>query len=346
MRLPDYIKPLPSAPLRRPFQLFGKGFEVKLSSPLTMSPEIVLWIATGMSFQQAFEAVSPDHGRAMKDFRRVLECKNKLSSTTVGRIRQTLLPRVQTSLTQDEILSLLPTGLPWRVTSDAIRNSLGSDAAEWDLVDAIDRLAEMEALPEKARSLAAEGKTLEAEALIVQQIGHPEHYWAPLHIPIASSLIVDGALQVNTYVEGKWASKLGEDFRSSYVSPVRLLDASRKPLGHWLVRQQKLAGCNSLGKLSQRIPANSNITIDRLKDWSAGRNLMPPGAARILVDALHSPAEAEAEITRYRHARWLSFLVEFVACAAEGEAPSWFEAQAMVERRYCDLLELAIPRIS
>lgn len=344
MRLPEPIKSLPSAPLQRPFRLFGRGFEVKLSSQLTIVPDVILWITTGMSFQQAFESFSPAHGRAMKDFRRGLEGKNTLSPTTVGRIRQTLLPRIQARLTQDEIFSLLPVGLPWRILSDSLRKSSGGDDAEWDLLDAVERLADLEALPEKARALVAQGKTQEAEELIAGQIGHPHHYWGALNIPTAPSLIIDGALQVNAYIEGKWSKKLEELGPNNFVSPARLLDDSRTPIGNWLVRQQQLAGCKSLAKLSSQIPADSSITIDRLKDWSAGRNLMPPAAAEALVNMLHRSVLAESEMRRYRQARLFSFLVEFVICATEGDPPTWRHAQAMVKKRYCDLLQAATPQ--
>ena len=344
MRLPEYLKFLPSAPVQRPFQLFGKGFEVKLSSQLTIVPDLVLWIAAGMSIQQAFDSFSPDHGRAMKDLRRGLEGKSKLSPTTVGRIRQTLLPRVQSRLTQDEMLSLMPDGLPWGILSDSLRNSSGDDGAEWDLLDAVERLAELEALPEKSRALVAQGKTQEAEELIVRQIGHPHHYWAALNVPIASSLIIDGALQVSAYVQGKWSKKLEDLGPSNFVSPSRLLDTARMPIGNWLLRQQEIMGCQSLAKLSSQIPADSSITIDRLKDWSAGRNLMPPAAAEALVNLLHCPAEAEVEMRRFRQARLFSFLVEFVICATEGNPPRWRHAQALIKERYCDLLQAAIPQ--
>lgn len=50
MRIPVHLRSFPSAPLQRPFDLFGKGLQAKLSSHLKMVPDVVLWIVTRSSW--------------------------------------------------------------------------------------------------------------------------------------------------------------------------------------------------------------------------------------------------------------------------------------------------------
>lgn len=339
MRLPEHIKPFPSAPLQRPFKLFGKGFEVKLSSSLTMLPDTVLWAAAGMSFQQAIEACDPEYGRALKALRRGVLGDTELSPTTLANFRRLFdspiladVPRVPT---QEELLSSFPSGSPWL----ALLNGM-DEAAGGDLYDFVQRLAELEALPRRIHALSAQGSGTQWDELLRQAIGHPEPYWAPLKLPMQTVLVLDATLQVLAGVERKQtfsSARVGD----SCTSPVLDLMADGKmPLGHWLVRQQQSTGCTSLHQLSGML---REIDLDRLKDWSSGRHLLTQGKASALLKELGEAVDADLEIRRYRNARFFSFLIEFVICSTEGQPPSWSEAQTMVRNRYRKLLGPAIP---
>jgi hypothetical protein len=339
MRLPEHIKSVASMPLQRPFQLFGKGFEVKLSSHLTMQPETVFWIATGMSLQQALENLSPDHAWAMKALRREILGQNQLSTTTVERIKQALFGHISSKVIRDESFNGLPDGAPWEVCRNAMLQAEGTD-----LYALVAQMADLEALPDRYKKLIAGGKKAEADFLLVEAIGHPDEYWDRHDISLPCYLVVDTAL--NVIAAGDWKSAATrESFERTRKSPSSaLVRAGKKPLGHWLVKQQQLAGCKSLSQLIDKLPAQCEISLDRLKAWSSGVNLMPPAAAKELVRMLHS--DADSEMNRYRMARCFSFLIEFIICCAMGKPPSWPEAQAMIEKRYCARLEHAIPQRS
>lgn len=338
MRLPLHIQGFPSVPIARPFRLFGRRFEVKLSSHLTMLPEMFLWTTAGMSFQQVAEALSDATGRSMKALQRGTTGANTLSPTTLARARQLmdspLMRDVPCWPTLDELSAALPPGNAWQVIEQTLREAEGTD-----LYDLFRRFAELEALPEKVRSLVAQGCHAQAEELIQREIGKPDGYWATRNMPVKAYLIIDVALQVIARVQNtpRAHSETGGKPRSCPF--ISLLEAKKTPLGHWLVRQKRFAGCTSLNRLGERL---HQITPDRLKYWSSGRDLMPPTAARSLLECLGAAVDVDVEMQRYRYARFLSFLIEFVICATVGEPPSWIEAQTMIRERYRELISLAI----
>jgi hypothetical protein len=340
MRLPAHIKPYRSAPLQRPFKLFRRGFEVKLSSNFTMLPDTVLWAAAGMSLQQAIEACGgPEYGRAMKALKRAAMATHRLSATTLAMIRglfdSPVLAHLPRKPTQEELLSSIPSDKAWAVLRATMREAAGSD-----LYDFVERLAELEALSDRIHTLFAQGSDSQANELLRQEIGHPEHYWAQFKLPILTIFVLDATLQVLAGVERKQtpSSEMNGD---SDASPVLALMADgRKPLGHWLVRQEDSTGCSSLDQLSGKL---GDIDRDRLADWSSERHLLGPKKASALLKKLGDAVDVDLEMRRYRNARFFSFLIEFVICATEGVPPSWSEAQAMVRNRYRELLGHAIP---
>jgi len=339
MRLPEHIKPFASTPLQRPFKLFGSGFEVKLSSSLTMLPDTVIWAAAGMSLQQAIEACGPEYGRAMKALKRAAMATNRLSSTTLAVVRglfdSPVLAHLPRKPTQEELLSSIPTGKAWEILHNTMSEAAGSD-----LYDYVQRLAELEALSDRIRNLFVEGSESQAKELLRHEIGHPELYWAQFRLPIQTIFVLDATLQVLAGVERKHAPS-SERAGDSCTSPVLALMADgRKPLGHWLVRQGDSTNGTSLRQLSRKL---GDIDLDRLKDWSSGDHLLSPSKALALLEKRGDAFDADLEIRRYRNARFFSFLIEFVICAAEGVPPKWPEAQAMVRNRYRELLEPAIP---
>jgi hypothetical protein len=340
MRLPEHIKPFPSTPLQRPFKLFGSGFEVKLSSSLTMLPDTVVWAAAGMSLQQAIEACGPEYGRAMKALKRAAKGPGRLSSTTLANFRRLFfgapaLAHLPRKPTQEELLSSIPSGNAWEILHDTMSEGAGSD-----LYDYVQRLAELEALSDRIRNLFVEGSESQANELLRQEIGHPELYWAQFRLPIQTIFVLDATLQVLAGVERK-RTPSSEKIGDSNASPVLALMADgRKPLGHWLVQQEESIDCSSLDQLSGKL---GDIDRDRLADWSSERHLLGPKKASALLKKLGNAVDVDLEMRRYRNARFFSFLIDFVISATEGVPPEWPEAQAMVRNRYRELLEPAIP---
>ena len=337
MRLPLYTKSFSAVPLQRPFRLFGRTFEVKLSSHLTMLPEVFLWAAAGMSFPQLMAAISGDLVWCMKTLERGIEGANTLSQTTLARVVQfippTLMHDVSSRPTLDELSAAVPTGNAWQIIEQAFARAEGTD-----LHDLLRRFAELEALPEKWRSLVAQGCHTEANALIAREIGKPDQYWAQHNVSLKAYLIIDVTLQALARVQSAPSAPSGTGGNPQACPFVPLLAPSKRPLGHWLVRQRRSAGCTSLQLLGEKL---AKITPDRLRYWSSGRDLMPPAAARRLLEDLGSTVDVEVEMQHYRYARFLSFLIEFVICATVGEPPSWSEAQTLIRARYRELLAIA-----
>lgn len=304
-----------------------------------MLPDTVLWAAAGMSLQQAIEAGGPEYGRAMKALKRAAMGTHTLSSTTLAIIRglfdSPILAHLPRKPTQDELLSSIPSGKAWAVLRETMHEAAGSD-----LYDFVERLAELEALSDRIHNLFVQGSDSQANELLRLEIGHPEHYWTQFKLPIRTILVLDVTLQVLAGIERK-RTQSSEKFGDSDASPVlALMAAGNKPLGHWLVRQKKSVDCRSLDQLSGKL---GNIDRDRLADWSSERHLLGPKKASALLKKLGDAVDVGLEMRRYRNARFFSFLIEFVMCAAEGVPPEWHEAQAMVRNRYRELLEHAIP---
>lgn len=337
MRLPKHLSAFPSVPLQRPFRLFGKGFEVKLSSHMTPLPDTLLWAGAGMSYMQLLEAMGPDYPWAMKAMWRAVSGQNRLSGTTLANVTR-LIPlgewvELPENPTQDELLARLPEGTAWQLLEQTMRPAAGSD-----VYDLIQRLATLEAVCARYRELIGLGSPDEAEAMLRQQVGYPERYWQKFRLSMKGMVVIDPMMQILAQVE--LADITAPEAGVKASSPVlALLDEGRTPLGHWLIRQQKAAGCASLKQLSDR----TNTDLDRLKDWSSGRHLLGPEKAKDLLSGLSSDIDPQLEVRRYRNARFLSFLIEFVMCSVEEPAPSWDSAQSMVRNRYRELLESAIP---
>lgn len=286
---------------------------------------------------QLLEAMGPDYPWAMKAIWRAASGQNQLSGTTLANVMR-LIPlgewvELPENPTQEDLLASLPEGNAWQLLGQSMRAAAGSD-----LYDLVQRLAALEALCARFRELTDSGSPDEAEAMLRKLVGYPEHYWQKFRIAMTSMVVIDPMLQI--LVQGDPAYMREHEAGVNAPSPVlALLDGGRRPLGHWLVRQQVAAGCTSLKQLSDQV----YIDLDRLKDWSSGRHLLGPGKARALLDELSHRIDVQLEVRRYRNARFISFLIEFVMCSVEGSAPTWDSAQSMVRDRYRELLESAIP---
>lgn len=95
----------------------------------------------------------------------------------------------------------------------------------------------------------------------------------------------------------------------------------RHPMGHWLNAVQKECGCRNLPELSVRmeLAGGRDWSPSRMKKWSSGQDLIPAEA----VEAL-AAATGRAKYFDLLHvtARALTFALEFVIAAAQGDTPS------------------------
>ena len=75
----------PPVPLERPLEVFGKSFDIELSSGLTSGPDKVLRAADGRSIQTLLRG--EEKLRPMRQLRDGLQGRQRLSSTTKASVR-------------------------------------------------------------------------------------------------------------------------------------------------------------------------------------------------------------------------------------------------------------------
>ncbi|HEY8327517.1 MAG TPA: hypothetical protein VIO59_03595 [Rhodanobacter sp.] len=328
MRFPENLARWPTVPLERPFRLFGRTFEVLLSSRLTIEPMTLMWILTGHSFQHlAHEAGVP--ADLFKMAKRGIIQGQKLSSTTLAPWRRGLAPLLPPGFPEQSSLIDLIEAIPKASAWAMFLRGIGDHEGE-GLCSLARGFADTEAMLSEAMALHEQGRKVEADSMLVEHVGTPWLLWMDHGIP---SPLANLPLDVLCQQLAAWNTTSGSGYPR--WSALTLLKAGKTPMGHWLQHQRAKAGCGSLQKMANRL---QGADYERLKAWSSGRDLMPPGAAEAILAELGGGGDADMEMARYRWARLLSFLCEFVISATPDKAPTWPEAQALVERRYSELV--------
>lgn len=332
MRFSEFQGSLPAVPMERPFRLFGRTFAVRLSTPLVVEPNTTLWVLSG----ESLERVVASAGTNVFDvLRRGLVKKQNLSRTTLAPLRRGLRPLLPPDLPEDASLQAIADAMPRASAWSLFLRGFGEHEGE-GLCSLGRGLINIEAMFGAAVKLHDEGRTAEAETLFVLHVGTPWEFWVGIGIPDARAYLpLDVLCQQLAAVE---ASGAAPGVPSGGM--LSLLDPAKRPMGHWLRRQQKRAGCRSLQALSDHAKV---ANYERMRAWSAGRDLLPPAKAEAIVDALGDD-QTGAEMARYRWARLASFLSEWVICATPGHAPTWSDSQTLVAQRYRELLDLAVSR--
>ena len=333
MRFPENLAHWPTVPLERPFRLFGRTFEVLLSSRLTIEPMTLMWILTGHSFQQLAH-VAGVPADFFKTAKREIIQGQKLSATTLAPWRRGLRPLLPPGFPEQSSLMDMIDAIPKSSVWAMFLQGMGDHEGE-GLYSLAQGFATTEAMLSQLKALREEGKTAEAESLLVQHIGAPWDFWVAHGIPDPLAHV---PLDVLCQQLAAWETTSGNGFQRR--SELTFLQAGKTPMGHWLRHQQTRAGYGSLQKMANRL---QGADYERMKAWSSGRDLMPPAAAKAILAELGPTVDADIEMMRYRGARLLSFLCDFVISATKDKAPTWPEAQALVERRYSELLILAAP---
>ncbi|NYE28231.1 hypothetical protein HDE78_001183 [Rhodanobacter sp. K2T2] len=117
MRGPWYLNELSSLVLRRPLLLFGKSTDIKISNGIIPTPEMMLWVVTGMSAPQLIEMGSPHSKPLYSAMEREVKGDHRASATTAKLIRQIFesanLVRVPAKASLMEVLEALPPGPIW-----------------------------------------------------------------------------------------------------------------------------------------------------------------------------------------------------------------------------------------
>jgi hypothetical protein len=330
MRFPELLDVLPVIPIEQRFKLFGRSFELRMSSPLTLEPNTLFWVLMGETFQQVAKAQGSN---VFSVLHRGLIKKQRLSKTTLAPVRQQLRHLLQPDVPEDasliELLQALPNASAWAT----FQHGLGEFEGD-GLCFLARRMAGLEELVARAVALRDAAQHTAAEDLLLAHTGTPSEFWAAngigspqVHLPLDLLCQALAALEASHAAPGV-----------SLTALLSLLDPVRHPMGHWLRHQMGRAHCGSLQDLADRTQVADH---DRFKAWSAGRDLLPLAKAKAIVKALGDD-EASTEMVRYRRARVAAFLCEWVVCTTTGSALSWRDAQMVVGERYRALLAHAV----
>lgn len=261
----------------------------------------------------------------------------KLSATTLAPWRRGLRPLLPPGFPEQSSLMEMMEAIPNESGWASFHRGFGDFEGE-GLSSLARGFAQTEKMLAEAMALHEQGRKVEADSMLVECIGTPWMFWMEHGIP---SPLVNLPLDVLCQQLAAWETTSGSGFPR--WSGLTLLQAGKTPMGHWLRHQQTRAGYGSLQKMASRLQC---ADYERMKSWSSGRDLMPPAAAEAILAELGTAVDGDIEMTRYRWARLLSFLCEFVISATKDRAPRLPEAQALVERRYSELLTLAAPDTS
>lgn len=330
----------PPVPLERPLEVFGKSFEVELSTGLTLSPDTVLRAAVGKSLQTLLR-----EDRKLLPIRQLrdgLLGRHRLSTTTRSTVQAAFGPMgsqfigvldgaaIPTEFTQVSDWSLL--SATW--DRDAHASSLG-------LV--VGSFVKLDKFAEAVSQCALVSGRDAAETLLNDRFGPTLPAWRAFcpGLSLEGCLRIESSLLVIRELEAGTARGTGT---APIASPtVELLSPRAKPLGNWLRQVAAAVNCANNRELADLLArkavlhkAGRPITHDTLKGWSA----MKPGmlvsleGCQALLSVVPSQEAAERLLARFALARFLAFLCDFLRSSSRSAAPSWAEAQQVLTTRF------------
>lgn len=340
----------PPVALYRPLKFFGKSFKVHISTGLTLSPHTVLHSALDLSLMQLLRNYQhpPDERfkdrpeQVIKDLLRAMTGRNKLSTTTQDGVK-----RLFSRFIPDEALEAAvqgkpsPMPIPWQSDWEAVLQGLGGPG-EGDISHLVQRLAQLDRLAWSARGLPES----EIVAFLEPHIGRPQECWQKYNprLSLAVAFLVDISLQTLVWME--WTNMPEHPLDRSKTPESRLLPflaPEKKPLGHWLIRIQKSAGCANFAEFGSLMFRKGikrhdfDLSHNLLKKWSSGQQLMPMKAAKSVLEAVKGRVDPERERGLFAVARFVSFLCDLIVAGTRDEPPTWAVAQGQIRGRYNDL---------
>lgn len=333
----------PAIPLVRPLPVFGKSFNVELSSSLTLSPDTVIRAAIGKSLQ----TILREEGllQPLKQFRYGILGLHQLSSTTKATIRSAMGP------VGDKVVAVLD-GAPIPEGLDNM-SDWSAVAMTWEVMSADNALDVVVKsyieLDEFASALSAytvaNGREA-GEQMLQTRFGQMLPAWRVLcpHLLVVGCLRIETSLHVVAELEamprpvatGGAAVSLVADF----------LAPTAKPIGHWLRQVAATVKCNNNKELADLLARRNilhqgdrPITHDTLKGWSAMKPglIMSLDGCQALLKVVSDKEAAQRLLCRFALARFLAFLCDFLRACVSTEVPSWQEAQRILLARYSQI---------
>jgi hypothetical protein len=115
---------------------------------------------------------------------------------------------------------------------------------------------------------------------------------------------------------------------------IELAKPNRHPTGNWLNEVMQRLGCSSLTELENELAlrgvANGEITVRRLRDWSAGRDMMPVKDAIMIIDSIPDNRELKIQLIV---SRTYGFLTDFICASREDNSYDRISSQKLIYDR-------------
>ena len=330
----------PAIPLVRPLPVFGKSFNVELSSGLTLSPDTVIRAAIGKSLQ----TVLREEGvlQPLKQFRYGILGLHQLSSTTKATIRSAMGP------VGDKAIAVLD-GAP--IPQDLVNMSDWSAVAvTWDVMSANNALdvvvkscTELDKFASALSACTVANGREAGEQMLQARFGQMLPAWRELspHLLTAGCLRIETSLHVVAELEAMPRPVATGGATVSLVAD--FLAPTAKPIGHWIRQIAATVNCNNNKELADLLACRGilhqggrPITHDTLKGWSAMKPglIMSLDGCQALLRVVLDKEAAQRLLCQFALARFIAFLCDFLCASVSTEAPSWQEAQRILLARY------------
>ena len=330
----------PAIPLVRPLPVFGKSFDVELSSGLTLNPDTVIRAAIGKSLQ----TILREEGvlQPLKQFRYGVLGLHQLSSTTKATIRSAMGP------VGDKVIAVLD-GAP--MPEDLVNMSDWSAVAvTWGFMSADNALdvvvkscIELDKFASALSACTVANGREAGEQMFQARFGQMLPAWRELcpHLLTVGCLRIETSLHVVAELEAMPRPVATEGAAVSLVAD--FLAPTAKPIGHWLRQVAATVKCNNNKELADLLARRDilhqggrPITHDTLKGWSAMKPglIMSLDGCQALLKVVSDKEAAQRLLCRFALARFLAFLCDFLRACVSTEAPSWQEAQRILLARY------------
>lgn len=334
--------------LARPLSVFGATFEVHVSASCTLNPGTALQAVMDTSLLTFLRTENPGLLQNLKSLLYAGTGKHRPSETTRKRILQGLErldPEAVVAVLDGREPPPAPPHSDWRLVLRGMGggetnfvHDIATDLSAWD----------DQAL--KIRGLARAGKKDQAHARTEALLGTGLLAWEALNPGLLQApqvlMLVESSLQTLARLMCR-VDMPSLDLPSRESQITELLDAGRRPLGHWLHDVQQASDCTSLPELAQCLLSvgarhhDRAISHDLLKKWSSSKNVVTPQTAvKPVLRSVRIRERAERLQDRYYVARFLTFLCDLTWAGIPGEAPAWADIQAQMKSRYSQVCRL------
>lgn len=330
-------------PLARPMSVFGAKFKVRVSTSFTLSLDTVLQAVMDTSLLTFLRTEVPGIYQSFKKLLYAEAGKHRLSEGTKKLIQHELkllnAPDTIAAALNGQQLPPSPPESHWKLVLQGMKGGesnfvrdIANSLAAWD--------GEALKIWELSRAGDMEQAHARTEALLRTSLPS----WEALNPRLLESprilILVESSLQTLTKLMcGVNMPTMDLPSRESQIT--QLLDAGRRPLGHWLHEVTRASDCESLPELAQcllRAGARHHdraISPDLLKKWSSSKNIaMPQTALKSILRGVRNQELAKTLESRYYVARFLTFLCDLAWAGIPGEAPVWSDIQAQLKSWY------------